>query len=802
MQFVVATRSPHLGRGASRGHGRPAGLLGLGLVAALVGCEPEKVDGGMEGLGDGSTETALDEDGDGFPADEDCNDGQAAVNPGATEICDGVDNDCDGVVDEGVGDVFFTDSDGDGFGAPGTEVEACAAPFGTVPNADDCDDADAGVHPGATEACNGLDDDCDAEVDEGLDATWWADLDGDGFGDPDTRVEGCDPGEDYVDNSGDCDDGAPDVHPDAVEVCNELDDDCDEVVDEGVTSTFFADGDSDGYGRLDATTEACFQPAGYAAAAGDCDDVDPAVSPGAVEVCNELDDNCDGVVDEATAADAATWYADTDADGFGDVASTVLACTVPSGFSGDATDCDDTDTDTYPGATEYCDGHDDDCDGATDESDAADAPAWYRDSDGDGYGGSSVSTRACAAPSGYVALSTDCDDTDGAVSPAATEVCNRIDDDCDGLVDDNDSTVSGTSTFYVDSDADGYGDLSATRAACEAPAGTVTDATDCDDAAAAVHPGATEVCNSIDDDCDGDIDDDDSGVTGLTTWYIDYDGDSHGADAFTVDACVAPSGYVADDDDCDDADSTIYPGAAEQCDGDDDDCDGDIDEGVIGAFASCGAESCLEIVELGASTGDGFYYLDPDGSGATLWECDMTTDGGGWTRIVDWNRVDDGDDVSDFNAEFDVLFNNMSTFTTGSTYLFWQDATSAGAASADALSVSRDVPFANDGEVLYEVEYTGTSMEQSGTWLWVESAGTEHDLECWEAITTSAYSTTERAQMPSYTCGNATSPRDFSWSGQVQDSVGAEIDTLRFASLHYDSCCDYSYLYMFDFWVR
>ncbi len=774
----------------------------LAGVLAWVGCagvEKESDGAGLVGV----TTELRDADGDGFQTDEDCNDRDASINPGAVELCDGIDNDCSGEVDEAVTDTFYVDEDGDGYGWRDGSIQACAAPEGFVLGDTDCDDTDAAVHPTAMETCNDVDDNCDGDVDEGLLGTWYADMDGDGYGDPAVQIDGCAPGEDYVDQAGDCDDGQASTHPDATEVCNERDDDCDGSVDEGVTVTYFADGDGDGYGRLDATTEACVEPPGYAVEGGDCDDGAEEVYPGASETCNDTDDNCDGVVDDSTASDALIWYADADADGYGDPASTTRACDLPTGFVADATDCDDTASTTNPAALEYCDGHDDDCDGDIDEDDAVDAPAWYLDTDTDGYGTSSVSARTCSAPSGYAALGSDCDDDNSDVHPGATEVCNDIDDDCDALIDDGDSAVSGTTTFYVDADSDGYGDPARTRQACLAPSGTVSDATDCDDGEAEVHPAATEVCNSVDDDCDGDIDDDDASITGRTTWYPDGDADGYGVDGSTTEACLEPSGYADNDADCDDSEGATYPSATEICDGEDNDCDLDVDEGVLGLSASCAAESCLEILDLGASLGDASYYLDPDGLGASLWSCDMTTDGGGWTQVVDWNRVDNADDQADFNNAFTVLFNNMDTFSNGSDHLFWQDDNGAGSANADALSVEREIPVLNGGEVLYTVEYDGVSMEQSGTWLWVEDTGTEYNLECWESKLSSApYNSAELAEHPSYSCGNALSPRDFSWSGTVQDDLGTNLDTLRFASLHYDSCCDYSYLYQFDFWVR
>ncbi|HCH63335.1 MAG TPA: hypothetical protein DFR83_11055, partial [Deltaproteobacteria bacterium] len=103
--------------------------------------------------------------------------------------------------------------------------------------------------------------------------------------------------------------------------------------------------------------------------------------------------------------------------------------------------------------------------------------------------------EACLVPSGYVTDSTDCDDGSRAVNPAATEVCNSIDDDCDRQIDDADASVdtSTGSTFYRDGDADTYGDASSTTRACSLPSGYVTDSSDCDDGTRAVNPAATEV---------------------------------------------------------------------------------------------------------------------------------------------------------------------------------------------------------------------------------------------------------------------------------------------------------------------
>jgi hypothetical protein len=162
---------------------------------------------------------------------------------------------------------------------------------------------------------------------------------------------------------------------------------------------------------------------GYLASEDDCDDNNPDVNPGRSEGCDGLDNDCNGEIDDDP-VDAATFYADDDGDGWGDVNNTLRACEAPDGgWLETSGDCDDGNADINPDGQEVCDAtyEDEDCDGNADDSDDSVDPAGfltlYQDSDGDGYGNAAVEDAACHEGSGWVTDDTDCDDTDGQLTP-------------------------------------------------------------------------------------------------------------------------------------------------------------------------------------------------------------------------------------------------------------------------------------------------------------------------------------------------------------------------------------------------
>ncbi len=363
--------------------------------------------------------------------------------------------------------------------------------------------------------------------------------------DSDSGVEPIDADGDGYAEDVDCNDANDQVYPGNDEVCNGIDDDCEGGIDEGLEfNDYYVDSDGDGHGAGAAVNDCESPGTGYSESGDDCDDTDPAVHPYANEECTDTADlNCDGSFGSA----------DADADG-------IVACE----------DCDDTNSTVFPGGTEVCDGADNDCDGSVDD-DAVDAGTWYTDGDGDGFGDASFPWETCDAPFGTVADATDCNDADPTAFPGNTEVCDSIDNDCDGGVDEG-LAVTG----YADSDGDGYGAGAATSFCGVLDSGYVANESDCDDGDASVNPDAVEACDGVDENCDGSIDE-----GAGTIYYVDSDGDGYGDSATGSVECSSPgTGYSTADGDCDDERDYVTPVAAtENCynGGIDDDCDGGAD---------------------------------------------------------------------------------------------------------------------------------------------------------------------------------------------------------------------------------
>ncbi|MBI4009847.1 MAG: hypothetical protein HY361_01455 [Candidatus Aenigmarchaeota archaeon] len=414
------------------------------------------------------------------------------------EVCDGIDNDGDTLTDEGVTTTFYRDVDGDGYGNANFPTQACGVPANYASNNQDCNDGSNSVKPGAAEACNGVDDNCNSQTDEG------------GV----CAVAG-------------------------VEICNNVDDDADGQTDEGLTRS------------ITCGTGICGASASQTCNAGNWVGACTAGSS-SNEIADGLDNNCNGQTDEGFLK---TFYLDVDGDDYGQADASLQSAFPRDQYSAlSAGDCRPGDKASYPGATELCDGNDNNCNGQPDEVENIKTQCYdVANKKYAGIGACSYGYYVCLGDKFSDSCIGDVEPVGLTNAEGPSEVsCNGIDEDCDGLTDEN-----------WDQDGDGY-----------TTCGTTTDGRDkvvdtridCRDDINTINPGVQEICNGIDDDCSGEEDD---------NLVYELADNQNGVCNGVVKVCTGATGWVEPN-----YDSVEYYELSElTCDGRDNNCNGLTDEG-------------------------------------------------------------------------------------------------------------------------------------------------------------------------------------------------------------------------------
>lgn len=538
----------------------------------------------------------------------DCDDTDGSIKPGGTEVCNGKDDNCDGLIDNGVGTAYYDDYDNDGYSTGNTQL-FCVRPSGTAhklaseltSTTGDCNDWDAGTNPAAPEVCNnGGDENCNGLADEGFPKErYYLDTDFDGYARSD--ADGYPGGEPWVEacmREGPWLKTAAELRSITLFDCNDQDQNlwvsCDPPT--------CMDADGDGYwAGCDA----------YVTMKGpDCNDDNYSI-PGPLEICDGLDNDCDGQIDEDI-----SFYRDADGDGFGNPG--MKLCMTFPGFVSNALDCDDSNALINPLMAETCNGIDDNCDGVIDIGGLGGEP-YYKDEDNDGYSDGTMKSSCTGVPYGYklagelTAISGDCADTIGTVNPGAAEVCNAIDDNCNGAVDEK----LFRECYAAEPETMGIGPCKAGIQVCQNG--------QYGECRGAVVP-QEEICDLLDNDCDGTVNNNMVAAPASL---------QQGVCQGSLKVCAMTStGQFGWQEPV----YTLLPGYELQevsCDARDNDCDGGVDEsltrpttcGVGPCAGSTGAEACVSGV-WSKNTCDPFAGAAPETCDSVDNDCNGTADDG------------------------------------------------------------------------------------------------------------------------------------------------------------------------------
>ncbi|MCO4770077.1 MAG: lamin tail domain-containing protein, partial [Deltaproteobacteria bacterium] len=639
----------------------------------------------------GVADDSLDSDGDGVTTcgpdgvqgntDDDCDDSNPLINPGASEICDGYDSNCTGGGSPLPPDVANElDDDGDGYIECTVSGSPALAPG--VTGGSDCDDTLTYRSPGVTEICDGIDNDCNSSADFSDGSGDEDDTDGDSYVD-------CTP---FVNSDGtggflggdDCDDALSYRTPGATEICDGIDNDCNASADFSDGTGDEDDTDADSY--VDCTPFTNSDGGGGFEGGNDCDDTLSYRSPGATEICDGIDNDCNASADFS---DGSGDEDDTDSDDYVDCTPFVNSDGAFGFLGGD--DCDDALSYRTPGATEICDGIDNDCNASADFSDGS---GDEDDTDSDDYVDCTPFVNSDGG-GGFLG-GDDCDDALSYRTPGATEICDGIDNDCNASADFSDGTGD-----EDDSDSDSYVDC--TPFTNSDGGGGFVGGDDCDDTLSYRSPGATEICDGIDNDCNSSAD------------FSDGSGDEDDTDSDSYVDCTpfvnsdGGGGFVGGDD-CDDAVGTTFPFAGDSAvDGTDADCDG------LDCVAGDGSAGTAY------STGPYYVYCASSGTqAAAVTACEVTVDGS-TMRLAEISVLADNTELAALLGTSETAWIGATDTTADGTHVF--DAGTENSGGALGFSNFTVAPTA-------DTFVQGVTVDDTGAWAEALVAATPTGYAC------------------------------------------------------------------------